>query len=106
MDRLDIDELDDAVLIEPAEKTAGGPVIGHSGVLVADRRSKERQKTSRRLIAALAIAAGTASELCIAGARIGDAISMTAGTPVRSALMPAPDMQLEPPHADLPRIAV
>jgi hypothetical protein len=42
----------------------------------------------------LAIAAGTASALCIAGARIGDATSMTAGTPARSALMPTPELSI------------
>jgi hypothetical protein len=51
MDRLDIDELDNAVLFEPGEEIAGSPVIGHAGVLVADRRSKELQEPARRLIA-------------------------------------------------------
>ena len=51
VDRLDVGELVNAVLLQPGKKVAHGPVIGHAGVLVADRRSKELQEPARRMIA-------------------------------------------------------
>jgi len=41
VDRLDIDELDNAVLFEPGEEIAGGAVIGQPRVFVADRGGEE-----------------------------------------------------------------
>ena len=103
MDRLDVDEFDDAVLLEPAKEVASGTVIGQPGVLVADRRCEETPENAaphdRRRCA---IAAGTASELCIAGVRIGAATSMTAGTLARSPLMPPPDQSVRTPASDPP----
>jgi hypothetical protein len=49
VDRLDIDEFHNPMFIEPSEEIADTPVIGHAGVLVADRRGKEFQKTARRV---------------------------------------------------------
>jgi hypothetical protein len=46
MDRLDIDELDDAVLLEPAEEMAGGPVYASRVFLlriVAAKNSRKRR---------------------------------------------------------------
>ena len=51
MQRLDIDELGDAALFEPGEERACGPVIGHAGVLVADRRGEEFEKAARGMVA-------------------------------------------------------
>jgi hypothetical protein len=51
VDRLDVDELDDAVLFEPAEEVTHNPVICHAGILVADRRCKELQEPARGMIA-------------------------------------------------------
>ena len=51
VDRLDIGELVDPVLLKPGEEVAYGPVIGHPGVLVADRCGKELQEPARRMIA-------------------------------------------------------
>jgi hypothetical protein len=53
VDRLNIDKLDNVVFVEPAKEMASRPVIGVPGVLVADRRSKEFQKTARSLIAGI-----------------------------------------------------
>ena len=53
VDRLDVDELDDAVLLEPGEEMAGGPVIGHPGVLVADVGGEEFEEPARRMIAGI-----------------------------------------------------
>jgi hypothetical protein len=49
--RLDVVERGDAVLVEPGKKQAGCAVVGLAGVAVADRRGEEPQETSRRAFA-------------------------------------------------------
>ena len=39
------------VLVAPGEEPAAGPVIGHAGVLVADRGGEEFQEAARRAVA-------------------------------------------------------
>ena len=51
VDRLDVGELVDAVLLQPGKKVAHGPVIGHAGVLVADRRGEEFEEAARSMLA-------------------------------------------------------
>jgi hypothetical protein len=51
VDRLNVDELDDAVLLKPGEEIAGGTVISQSGVFITDRRGKKLQEPARRMIA-------------------------------------------------------
>jgi hypothetical protein len=46
MERLDIDEPADAVLLEPGEERADGPVIRHAGVIVLDRGGEKIQETA------------------------------------------------------------
>jgi hypothetical protein len=41
VDRLDVGQRADLVLLDPGEEVARGPVIGHAGVLVADRRGEK-----------------------------------------------------------------
>ena len=53
MERLDIGELADAVLIEPGEERAHGAVIGHARVLVADRGGEEFEKAAGGMIAGI-----------------------------------------------------
>ena len=50
VDRLDVGEFADPVLLDPGEKVAGGPVIGHAGVLVADRGGEELQEAPRGVV--------------------------------------------------------
>jgi len=47
VDRLDVGELTDLVLLDPGEEVAGGPVIGHARVLVADRRGEKLEEARR-----------------------------------------------------------
>jgi len=47
MERLDIRELADAMLFEPGEERAYGPVIGHTRVVVLDRGGEEIEKAPR-----------------------------------------------------------
>jgi hypothetical protein len=49
--RLDADELVDAVLLEPGEEVAHGPVIGGARVLLADRGGEEFEEAARRMLA-------------------------------------------------------
>ena len=49
--RLDIGDLADMVLVAPGEEPHGGAIIGHAGVLVADRRGEEFQEPARGLVA-------------------------------------------------------
>ena len=51
MQRLDIDQLGDAALFEPGEERAARPVIGHAGVLVADRGGEEFEEAARGMVA-------------------------------------------------------
>jgi len=90
VDRLDVDELDNAVLFEPGEEIAGSPVIGQPGVLVADRAGEEFEEPARACSPAPAIAAGTANLLRNEGIRTGAAASTTAGRLRRSALTATP----------------
>ena len=53
MERLDIGEVADTVLVEPGEERAHGPVIGHARVLVADRGGEEFEKAARGVIAGI-----------------------------------------------------
>ena len=46
MERLDIDEFVDAVLLEQREERAHGPGIGHPGVVVLDRGGEEVEKAA------------------------------------------------------------
>jgi len=46
VDRLDVGELTDLVLLDPGEEVAGGP-IGHARVLVADRRGEKLEEARR-----------------------------------------------------------
>ena len=39
------------VLVAPGEEPAGGPVVGHARVLVADRRGEEFEEAARGLVA-------------------------------------------------------
>jgi hypothetical protein len=50
---LDIRELADAVLLEPSEERAHGPVIGHARVVVLDRGGEKLEEAARRAIAGL-----------------------------------------------------
>jgi len=49
--RLDVGEFADAVLLDPAIKVAHGPVIGHAGILIADLSCKEPEEAPGRVIA-------------------------------------------------------
>ena len=51
MHGLDIGQLADPVLIDPAEEVAHGPVIGNAGVPVADLGRKEFEETPSRMVA-------------------------------------------------------
>ena len=51
MQRLDIGDLANLVLVAPGEEPATGPIIGHAGILVPDRRGEEFQEPARRLVA-------------------------------------------------------
>jgi hypothetical protein len=50
MERLDIDEPADAVLLEPGEERAHGPVIGHARVVVVDRGGEKIEEPACRSI--------------------------------------------------------
>ena len=51
MQRLDIGDLADLVLVAPGEEPAAGPVIGRAGVLVADGRGEEFEEAARGVVA-------------------------------------------------------
>jgi hypothetical protein len=51
MDRLDVCELADLVLLDPGEEVARGPVVDHAGVFVADRRGEKFDEAPRGLVA-------------------------------------------------------
>ncbi len=51
MQRLDIGDLADLVIIAPGEEPTARPIIGHAGILVPDRRGEEFQEPARRPIA-------------------------------------------------------
>jgi hypothetical protein len=90
MKGLDIDELANAVLLEPGKKAAHGPVIGPARVVVLDRgREKSRKRRDARSPAS-AIIAGTASEIFSVDVATGVAVSTTAGRLPRSSLTPTP----------------
>ena len=48
MERLDIVEFADAVLLEPGEERTDGPVIGHARIVVLDRGGEETEETACR----------------------------------------------------------
>ena len=51
MQRLDIGDFADLVLVAPGEEPTAGPVIRHARILVPDRRGEEFQEPARRLVA-------------------------------------------------------
>jgi hypothetical protein len=51
VERLDIREFANAMLLEPGEERTRGPVIGHPGVVVLDRGGEKIEETARRAIA-------------------------------------------------------
>ena len=51
MQRLDIGDFADGVLVAPGEEPAAGPVIGHARILVPDRRGEELEEATRGLVA-------------------------------------------------------
>jgi hypothetical protein len=51
MDRFDIDELVDMVLLQPRKERARSPVIGHPRILVPDRRGEELKEPPRGTVA-------------------------------------------------------
>jgi len=53
MERLDIGEIADTVLVEPSEERAHRAVIGHVRVLVADRGGEELEKAASGMIAGI-----------------------------------------------------
>jgi hypothetical protein len=53
MERLDIGEIADSVLVKPGEERAHGAVISHPGVLVADRGGEEFEKAAGGMIAGI-----------------------------------------------------
>jgi hypothetical protein len=50
--RLDVPQASERVLIAPVEEPDAGPVVGLPGVLVADGHGEEFQEPARRLIVA------------------------------------------------------
>ena len=51
MQRLDVGELTELVMLAPGEEPADGMQIGHAGVLVADGRGEEFQEAAGRVVA-------------------------------------------------------
>ena len=51
VNRLDVGQPADLVPLDPVEEVARGPVIGHAGVLVADRRRKKFEEALRGMVA-------------------------------------------------------
>jgi hypothetical protein len=80
VDRLDVGEIANTVLIDPRKEVAHGPVIGQRVFLLRMLAAKYSRNRRAACSPVSAITVGMASELRIAGARIGDATSTTAGT--------------------------
>ena len=51
MQRLDIGDLADLVMVAPGEEPLGGPVISHAGIFVADGGGEEFEEAARGLVA-------------------------------------------------------
>ena len=51
MDRLDVSEPADLVPLDPVEEVTRGPVIGHAGVLVSDRRREKFEEALGGMVA-------------------------------------------------------
>ena len=51
MQRLDIGNLADLVMVAPGEEPSCSPVIGHAGILVADGGGEEFEEAARGLVA-------------------------------------------------------
>ena len=49
--RFDIGDLANLVMVAPGEERRGGPVIGHAGILVADGGGEELEETARGFVA-------------------------------------------------------
>ena len=50
MNWLDLGELANAVLLDPSEEVAHGPVIGHARILVADLGGEKFEKAARGMV--------------------------------------------------------
>ena len=59
--RLDVGQPADLVLLDPREKVTCSPVVGHAGVLVADRRGEKFKEALGGMVAGAAITAGTSA---------------------------------------------
>jgi hypothetical protein len=59
--RLEVGQPADLVLLDPREKVTCGPVVGHAGVLVADRRGEKFKEALGGMVAGAAITAGTSA---------------------------------------------
>jgi hypothetical protein len=53
MQRLDIGQSADPMLVEPGKKRTRSPVIGHPGIIAVDRGGEEFQESARRAIASI-----------------------------------------------------
>ena len=53
MNWLDVGQPADLVPLDPVEEMARGPVIGHAGVLVADRRREKFEEALRGMVAGI-----------------------------------------------------
>ena len=51
MQRLDIGNLSDLVMVAPGEEPSRSPVIGHAGIFVADGGGEEFEEAARGLVA-------------------------------------------------------
>ena len=51
MQRLDIGDLADLVMVAPGEEPDGSPVIGHAGIFVADGGGEEFEEAAGGLVA-------------------------------------------------------
>jgi hypothetical protein len=75
MERLDIGDLADLVLVAPGEEPRGGAIVRHAGVFVADGGGEEFQEAARGLVAGggdharyqHAVAAGDAGQRPLVG---------------------------------------
>jgi hypothetical protein len=73
VDRLDVSQPADLVPLDPVEEVTRSPVIGHAGVLVADRRGKKFEESFCGMVADVAITAGTTTAPgAAATARVAD----------------------------------
>jgi hypothetical protein len=50
VDRLDVGQFSDLMLLDPGEEVTDGPVIGHARVLVADRCGEKLKEAPRGVV--------------------------------------------------------